>query len=84
MPKGVSGADACRTTAKVRVRITAGGRVVSTRRVPLTRSCTYRSAVTFRAPRRFGRATRARIAVRFAGNRFVRPISARTTSVAIR
>jgi Asp-tRNA(Asn)/Glu-tRNA(Gln) amidotransferase A subunit family amidase len=84
MPKGVSRADACRTTAKVRVRITAGGRVVSTRRVPLTRSCTYRSAVTFRAPRRFGRATRARIAVRFAGNRFVRPISARTTSVAIR
>jgi Asp-tRNA(Asn)/Glu-tRNA(Gln) amidotransferase A subunit family amidase len=84
LPAGVARARGCARGSTVTVRVTRAGATVSARRVRLSASCTYRSTVTFRSKARMGRATRLRVAARFSGNAYVRPISARAATVRIR
>lgn len=77
-----SSAGACSGTVTVRYR--AGRRTISSRRARVSRSCRFRSRVTFREPRRFfGRRT-LRVAVRFNGNVRLRPASAKPRRVWVR
>lgn len=64
-PARVSAAQGCR--GRVSVQIKSRGNTISTRRATLTRTCAYRSRVTFRVPRRlYGR--KLTVQVRFLGN----------------
>lgn len=70
LPRGVTAAQGCRT-GTVSVQVKRGTRTISTRRVRLTRRCTFTSAVTFRDRRRLGDG-RLRVTVRFLGNAVLR------------
>jgi hypothetical protein len=48
------------------VTFTAGKKTISTRRVKLTKSCTYKSKVTFSIPSRL--AGKLQVVVRYGGN----------------
>jgi phosphodiesterase/alkaline phosphatase D-like protein len=64
-------------TGLVYVRFMAGARAVAFRRVPLQSNCTFGTQVGFR--HRIGhQARRLRVVVRFHGNPYLRPASART------
>jgi hypothetical protein len=65
-PAGVSRSAAC--TGRVTVQVKAGRNTISTRQARVRSDCAFRSSVSFAATRRFGRHTRLRVLVRFAGN----------------
>jgi hypothetical protein len=67
----------------VSVQVKARGRTISTRRARLRSDCTFRSRVTFRAPRRFPRGV-LRFVARFEGNSNIAPLSARPRRVRAR
>lgn len=69
LPRGVDGCG----SGRVAVRLERPGRTVAFRFARLRADCTYRARIRVRGLRR------ARVGVRFAGNRLVRPIAARKT-----
>jgi hypothetical protein len=66
-PTGIRAKHAC-GSGFVSVQIKAARKTISSRRVQLSRSCTYRSRVTFRSPKR-----RLTVRVRFLGNAVLGP-----------
>ncbi len=77
LPASVSPAKGCQGI--VAVQIKAGSKTISTRRVRLSKACTYRSRVTFTLPRRLNPRT-LRVQATFAGNSVLdRKPSSRTT-----
>ena len=67
----------------VTVQIQAGRKTVSSRRVRLSRACTYRSRVTFEIPRRLDPRT-LRVRAIFAGNEVVERETSRRVSVRVK
>ncbi|HEX8122981.1 MAG TPA: Ig-like domain-containing protein [Solirubrobacteraceae bacterium] len=79
-PAAVTAAQGCR--GKVSIQVKSRGNTISTRRVKLSRSCTYRSRVTFRVPQRlFG--SRLKVTARFLGNSVLTAKAARSRSVRV-
>ena len=64
--------------------VKAGRKTISTRRVALTRTCSYRSSVTFRSRSRFPRSGRLTVRVRFLGNAVLGPRRAKTVTLRTR
>jgi hypothetical protein len=81
-PSAVRALDACQ--GRVTVRFKAGRKTISSRRTRLTRSCRYSQRVTFRSARRFSRRSKLRVQVKFEGNKFLLPKSARTITARVR
>jgi Ca2+-binding RTX toxin-like protein len=77
LPTGVTRAQGC--SGKVAVTFKAGRKTISTRRVNLTKTCSYRSKVKFEIPSRL--AGKLQVVVRFAGNAVLAPKSAKRASV---
>lgn len=73
LPARVTRAQGC-SEGTVNVQIKAGSRTISSRRVSLSRTCSYRSAVTFRLSRRLS--GRLKVTARFRGNRVLTARSA--------
>ena len=83
LPKGITRAVGC--TGRVSVQVKRGGTTISTRRVSLRKDCTYRSTVTFRNSKRFGRTIKSlRFTVRFLGNTRVAPARAASRFARVR
>ncbi len=82
LPAGMTRGVGC--FGRVYVTIQAGRRTISTRRVRLSRSCTFRSSVAFSLPSRFRKATRLTVRARFQGNRSLNPRSSATVRVRVR
>ncbi len=74
LPNDVTRTQGCR--GRVSVQIKRGGTTISTRRVFLTRSCTYSLRVSFANRVRFRTSTRLRFTARFLGNARVFPATA--------
>lgn len=74
LPSTISRAAGC--TGRVRVQVRRGARTIATKRVSLSRTCTYSVRVVFADRRLLGSATRLRFTTRFAGNALVQPASA--------
>ncbi len=72
-PAGVRQADAC--AGKVSIRVKAGKKTISTRRVSVRRDCTFRSTVSFTIKSRV-KPGRLKYEVRFLGNAVLLPKSA--------
>ncbi len=83
LPAGVSPAEGCRGGV-VAVRVRAGRRTISTRRVALRATCTYRSMVAFGDRRRFPRTGRLRFTATFLGTAVLAPRSAPARDVRTR
>lgn len=81
LPAGVAPESGCSGT--VAVTFKAGKKTVSTRRVALTRTCTYSSRVTFRLPRRLRPKTLA-VSVVYSGNAVLEGVRARRLNVRTR
>ncbi|MGH2867268.1 MAG: hypothetical protein ACRDNK_06830, partial [Solirubrobacteraceae bacterium] len=77
----VPAVGAKRCSGFVRIGIKHGKTTVSSRRVKLSRRCTYRSKVTIRSQRRLGGHGRLKVSARFLGNRFLAPKGGPTRSV---
>ena len=74
-PSGISRAVGCR--GRVSVQIKRGNVTISTRRVTLSRTCTYSARVTFQNSRRFARTIkRLKFTARFLGNARISPTTA--------
>lgn len=74
---GTPAAQAC--AGKVSVQVKQGRRTISTRRVSLSRTCTYRSTVSFKRAK-----GKLRFLVRFGGNAAVKPVRAKTRTARAR
>ena len=83
MPAGVTRAQGC-VGGDVAVVVKAARKTISTRRVALTRTCSYRSRVTFRSRSRFPRSGRLTVRVRFLGNAVLGPRRAKTVTLRTR
>jgi len=83
MPAGVTRAQGC-AGGDVAVQFKAGRKTISTRHVALTRTCSYRSRVTFRSRSRFPRSGRLTVRVRFLGNAVLGPRRAKTVTLRTR
>lgn len=75
-----SNAQQC--SGKVAVQFKAGAKTISTRRVPVTSACAYKSKVTFSIASRLHPKT-LKVVVRFLGNDVFKPKAAPTTSVRV-
>ena len=82
LPSAIARASGC--SGRIAVQIKRNGATISTRRVWLSRTCTYSVRVTFSSPRRLGRATLLKFSVRFAGNAVVLPAAAATRFARVR
>jgi hypothetical protein len=80
LPAGVTAAQAC-GSGVVSVQIKRGRNTVSTRRVLLTRNCSYSSSVRFDDRQRLGRSGRLRVSARFLGNTRLSRATARTRTI---
>ena len=78
-PSAITAKDAC-GSGYVSVQIQAARKTIASRRVQLSRSCTYRSRVTFRSPKR-GKLT---VRARFLGNAVLAPRGAKASTVRAR
>ena len=67
LPAGVTRKQAC-AGGDVAVQIKAVRKTISTRRVALSKTCSYRSRVTFRSRSRFPKSGKLTVRVRFLGN----------------
>ena len=83
LPSGVTPAQGC-GQGRFSLQYKAGRKTISTRRVSLSRTCTYRSTVRFRNAKRFGKRTRLTVRVRFQGNDRLRPQTVRTLRPRVR
>jgi hypothetical protein len=83
LPAGVTPAQGCREGV-VSIQVKASGKTISTRRAALTRTCTFRSAVTFADRRRFTRDGRLTFTVRFTGNAVLKRTAAIVRNVRTR
>jgi len=83
LPSGLTRAQTC-GSGDVAVVVKAARKTISTRRVQLSRSCSYRSRVTFRSRGRFTRNGRLSVRVRFLGNTVLGPRRAKTVTVRTR
>jgi hypothetical protein len=83
MPAGVTRAQGC-ASGDVAVVVKAARKTISTRRVALTRTCGYRSRVTFRSRKRFPKSGRLTVRVRFLGNAVLGPRRAKSVAVRTR
>lgn len=83
LPAGITAATAC-DEGMVSVRVQAGNKTISTRRVELGSNCAYTSTVSFRNRARFTRSGRLTVRVRFLGNDVLRARSASARSVRTR
>jgi putative cell wall-binding protein len=81
-PSGVTRAQGC--TGRVSVQWKRGNTTISTRRVNLTRTCTYSVKVTFRSKQRFASFKRLKFTARFLGNTYISPVSASSKFVRVR
>lgn len=81
LPSGVARVDGC--AGRVTITFKVGKKTISRRTTALRSSCSYRTSVTFRDRKRIGRRTRLRVIVRFQGNKFLTPKSARTRTVRV-
>jgi hypothetical protein len=83
LPRGVSRAAGCR--GRVSIQVKARKRTISRRRAFVRHNtCRFSSKVRFRHQRRFGRAKRLTVRVRYAGNAELKPAKARIRRVRIR
>ncbi len=82
LPAGVTRAQGC--NGRVTVQVKRGGTTISTRRVSLTRSCTYSLRVSFGNSRRFGRSKQLKFTARFVGNALVLRATAPSRFVRVR
>lgn len=82
LPAGVTRREGC--FGRVYVTVKAGTRTISTRRVRLSRACSFRSTVAFTLPSRFRNATRLKVRARFQGNDVLNPRRSRTVAVRVR
>ena len=80
LPGGVSQAIGCKGTVTVQVK--AGKKTISTRRAKLSKTCTYRSRVTFRLPARLNPKSLS-VVTRFGGNDTLTPRSAKRGKVRV-
>ena len=83
LPATVTAAQACKAGV-VSVQVKAGTRTISTRRVTISKACTYRSTVVFRDRSRFRSATALKFTARFAGNTVLERRSAPVRTARIR
>ncbi len=81
LPASVGSSLGCRGVVAVQMK--AGTKTISTRRIKLSKGCTYRSQVTFRLPRRLNPRS-LRIQATFAGNTVVVRKQSPRTSVRLR
>ena len=81
-PAGLRRARAC--DGRIAIRIKAGGRTVSLRRLFLGRSCRFSSSVTFRDPAIFAGRRKLAVRVRFEGNSSLLPRAAAARTMAVR
>ena len=81
LPAGVTRKQAC-VGGEVALQIKAVRKTISTRRVALSKTCSYRSRVTFRSRNRFPKTGKLTVRVRFLGNAVLAP--RRATSVTLR
>jgi hypothetical protein len=82
LPRGVSRAAGCR--GRVSIQVKARKRTISTRRAFVRhKTCRFSSKVRFRHKRRFGRAKRLTVRVRYGGNARLTPAKARVRRVRI-
>ena len=81
LPTGVTNAQGC--SGLVSVQFKAGTKTISSRRVSVSRSCTYRSRVTFRIPSRL-RPSRLNVVVRYLGNEVLGTDNAPRQTVRVR
>jgi hypothetical protein len=79
LPEGLTRRQGCRS-GRVAAQVKRGTRTVSTRRAKISRTCRFRSRVTFRVARRLGRG-RLRVTVRWLGNAVLAPRTARAVTV---
>ncbi|MCW3012135.1 MAG: hypothetical protein JWO90_2539, partial [Solirubrobacterales bacterium] len=82
LPAGTTRTTGCR--GRVAVRVKAGTRTLSLRRVFLRRDCTFTSTVAFGQVRRFEGRRSLAVQVRFEGNDVLLPRAAATRTVAVR
>ena len=68
----------------VAVVVKAGNKTISTRRAALTRTCGYRSSVSFRSRKRFTKSGSLTVRVRFLGNAVLGPRFAKSVAVRTR
>lgn len=80
LPTGVTRAQAC-GDGVVSVQVKRGSTTLSTRRVTLSRTCTYSSTVSFANRRRLGSSGRLKITARFLGNDVLKRRDAASRSV---
>ena len=80
LPVGADKAAAC-SGGRVTVRFRAGKTTISSRTVRLTATCTYRSRVSFKQPRRFSRRARLDVRAVFHGTA---ALTARTAATSVR
>jgi len=83
LPTGVTRTQGC-GKGRLSVQVKVGRKTISTRRATLSRTCTYRSTVSFRNRKRFGRRAKLTVRVRFLGNARLRPQTVRTLSARVR
>lgn len=82
LPSGITAAAGC--NGRVSVQVKRGSSTISTRRVTLSKTCTYSSTVSFANRRRFGSATRLKFTARYLGNSLVSPVAAKSVFARIR
>ncbi len=83
LPAGVTRKQAC-AGGDVAVQIKAARKTISTRRVALSRTCSYRSRVTFRSRSRFPKSGKLTVRVRFLGNAVLASRRAKSATVRTR
>ena len=83
MPAGLKRAQGC-ASGDVAVQIKAARKTISTRRVALTRTCVYRSSVSFRSRNRFPKRGKLTVRVRFLGNAVLGPRRAKSVTLRTR
>ena len=81
LPAPVSPALGCKGTVSVQIK--AGKKTVSTRRAKVSKTCRYRSRVTFTLPRRLN-PDELRIKARFIGNKVVKRRSSKLLAVDVK
>jgi hypothetical protein len=81
LPSAVGSTLGCKGT--VTVTFKAGTKTVSARRASLTKSCSYKSSVTFKLPKRLNPKS-LKVTARFGGNAVAKPKSAKSYSVKTR
>ncbi len=82
-PSDVVVTRACK--GRVSIQVKAGKRTISTRRASVRQfTCRFASKVRFKVRKRFGKARRLKVSVRYGGNAFLNPVRAKNRLVRVR